>query len=73
MIKGKNNRFLSLFFPFFDIDVFDKKELDGEIISSTRIRGLLRQGAMEAAAKLLGQPYMIFGEVDDLSLYQMDN
>lgn len=47
----------------FEVNVFDKKELDGEMISSTRIRGLLRQGAMEAAAKLLGQPYMIFGEV----------
>lgn len=47
----------------FKVKAFDKKEIDGEIVSSTRIRTLLQKGDMEAAEKLLGAPYMIFGEV----------
>lgn len=47
----------------FQIQAFDKREMNNGIISSTRIRGLLQKGDMEAAAKMLGMPYMIFGEV----------
>jgi riboflavin kinase/FMN adenylyltransferase len=37
--------------------------MDGEIISSTRIRQCLRDGAVESAAKLLGRPFRLTGRV----------
>ncbi|HCC68312.1 MAG TPA: riboflavin biosynthesis protein RibF [Nitrospiraceae bacterium] len=37
--------------------------IDGEIVSSTKIRNLLRDGAVEHAAKLLGRHYAITGIV----------
>ncbi len=37
--------------------------LDGERISSTRIRAALRAGDFDAAARLLGRPYAIAGKV----------
>jgi len=37
--------------------------LDGEIISSTRIRQCLRDGAVEQAARLLGRPFLLTGRV----------
>ncbi|MDW8326563.1 MAG: bifunctional riboflavin kinase/FAD synthetase [Anaerolineales bacterium] len=37
--------------------------LDGEIISSTRIRQCLRDGAVEQAARLLGRPFRLSGRV----------
>jgi riboflavin kinase/FMN adenylyltransferase len=37
--------------------------MDGEVISSTRIRQSLRDGAVEAAAKLLGRPFTLSGVV----------
>lgn len=37
--------------------------LDGEIISSTRIRQCLRDGAVEQAARLLGRPFLLTGQV----------
>ena len=36
---------------------------DDSILSSTRIRGALRRGEVEAAAKALGRPYALFGTV----------
>lgn len=38
-------------------------EEDGMRISSTRIRTLLKEGAVEEAGRLLGQPYFLQGEV----------
>ena len=38
-------------------------EVDGERVSSTRIRGELEQGSFEQVAKLLGKPYSISGHV----------
>ena len=38
--------------------------LDGEIVSSTRIRGYLQAGEMEAAAKLLGRPWALADQVE---------
>ncbi len=38
-------------------------EVDGERVSSTRIRGLLELGDFEQAAELLGKPYRITGHV----------
>lgn len=37
--------------------------LDGERVSSTRIRAALQDGSFDAAARLLGQPYAIGGRV----------
>lgn len=37
--------------------------VDGEVISSTKIRDLLRAGDVEHAARLLGRPYAITGRV----------
>jgi riboflavin kinase / FMN adenylyltransferase len=37
--------------------------IDGEIISSTRIRQTLRDGAVEQAARYLGRPFRLTGEV----------
>jgi riboflavin kinase / FMN adenylyltransferase len=38
-------------------------EVDGETVSSSRIRGLLAAGEVEAAARCLGAPYLFEGEV----------
>lgn len=45
------------------LEVFDKVALEGDIVSSTRIRGELSKGNMELAARLLGEPYSITAEV----------
>lgn len=37
--------------------------VDGEIISSTRIRQCLRDGAVEQATRLLGRPFLLTGKV----------
>ena len=37
--------------------------MDGERISSTRIRQAIRDGSMEAAARMLGRPYTVEGRV----------
>jgi len=37
--------------------------LDGERVSSTKIRELLSDGDLEKAAELLGRPYEVMGEV----------
>jgi riboflavin kinase/FMN adenylyltransferase len=38
-------------------------EVDGETVSSTRIRALVAAGEMEAAQRCLGAPFMVEGEV----------
>lgn len=38
-------------------------ELDGQLVSSTRIREAIRQGNVEAASQMLGRPYAICGRV----------
>ncbi|HKS68825.1 MAG TPA: bifunctional riboflavin kinase/FAD synthetase [Ktedonobacterales bacterium] len=40
-----------------------EERVDGERVSSTRIRTLLRAGEAEAATRLLGRPYSLVGEV----------
>ncbi len=37
--------------------------LDGEVVSSTRIRELIRAGEVDAASQMLGRPYAICGRV----------
>jgi riboflavin kinase/FMN adenylyltransferase len=47
----------------FSVDVMAPIEIDGAVVSSTRIRNLLLAGDVEAAARLLGRPYSIRGRV----------
>lgn len=47
----------------YELCVFPKIKEDGEVISSTRIRGELAQGRIEKANCLLGDPYFVRGEV----------
>ena len=47
----------------FVCDVMPPALVDGEVVSSTRIRNLLLAGDVEAAARLLGRPYSVRGRV----------
>lgn len=47
----------------FTVHSVDAVRLDGEIVSSTRIRNLLAEGRVEDAARFLGRPYSLAGEV----------
>lgn len=47
----------------YELNVFPKKEMYGEVVSSTGIREQLRQGNIEIVNCLLGQPYFIYGTV----------
>ena len=47
----------------FETRVVDLLEVDGEVVSSSHIRGLVLGGAVEYADKLLGAPFTIIGEV----------
>lgn len=47
----------------FGVSNFGTLVLDGERVSSTRIRECLRQGELAAAERLLGHPYFIMGTV----------
>lgn len=45
------------------LEVFNLQRLGGDVISSSRIRGLLQQGGVEQARTLLGAPYSVRGAV----------
>lgn len=47
-----------------DCSVVDEVMLDGEAVSSTRIRALLEQGETIAAQRLLGHPHILGGTVE---------
>ena len=47
----------------FETKVAELVEVDGEIVSSTHIRGLIVAGEVEAAGRFLGLPYHLRGEV----------
>jgi riboflavin kinase/FMN adenylyltransferase len=47
----------------FTVRVFEPVLIDGEVISSTRIRQTLRDGAVEQAARYLGRPFQLTGKV----------
>jgi riboflavin kinase/FMN adenylyltransferase len=47
----------------FDTRVVDLVEVDGEIVSSSHIRGLILTGEVDLAARYLGAPFQIRGEV----------
>ncbi len=46
-----------------ETEIIDKVCIDGAQVSSTRIRGCVEAGDMEAAARLLGMPYPVSGTV----------
>jgi riboflavin kinase/FMN adenylyltransferase len=47
----------------FGVDVIDKVLVEGELVSSTRVRGYLRGGDLAAARRLLGRDYDLDGVV----------
>jgi riboflavin kinase/FMN adenylyltransferase len=47
----------------FETRVAPLLEIDGEIVSSSHIRGLILSGAVEYAGRLLGAPFLVAGEV----------
>ncbi len=47
----------------FDTRVVPLVEVDGEIVSSSRIRALVTAGEIESAARCIGGPFMLRGEV----------
>jgi riboflavin kinase / FMN adenylyltransferase len=47
----------------FETRVVELVELDGEVVSSTHIRGLVEGGLMERAATFLGSPFQLRGTV----------
>ena len=48
----------------FETHVVDEVQMDSLPVSSTRIRGEIAKGDMEAAARLLGRPYALCGVVE---------
>jgi riboflavin kinase/FMN adenylyltransferase len=49
--------------PRFETRVAPMLEVDGEVVSSSHIRGLIAGGAVEYADRLLGTPFQVCGEV----------
>ncbi|HEX2055853.1 MAG TPA: bifunctional riboflavin kinase/FAD synthetase [Nitrospiraceae bacterium] len=47
----------------FQVHAVPPVKLDGEVVSSTRIRRLIQAGDMEKGARFLGRPYAITGDV----------
>lgn len=47
----------------FDVSVMDPVSMDGSVVSSTLIRGLIAQGEMEECSRYLGRNYAIGGTV----------
>lgn len=48
----------------FWLEVVPPVEVDGQVVSSRAIRGLLMQGGVAEAQRLLGRPYCLAGEVE---------
>ena len=48
----------------YQVELIDKVRMDGEEVSSTRIREAVRTGQMEAAARMLGTSYSVSGTVE---------
>jgi riboflavin kinase/FMN adenylyltransferase len=47
----------------FEVRVVELLEIDGEVVSSSHIRGLILSGEIEYAGRLLGAPFLVSGEV----------
>lgn len=48
----------------YQVELIDKVMMDGEEVSSTRVREAVRLGQMEAASRMLGEPYSLTGIVE---------
>lgn len=48
----------------YQLELIEKVQVDGGEVSSTRVRGAVRAGQMEAAARMLGTPYSVSGLVE---------
>ncbi|HOK64441.1 MAG TPA: bifunctional riboflavin kinase/FAD synthetase [Bacillota bacterium] len=47
----------------FEVKIVPPFEIEGEVVSSTRIRELISDGDVERANRFLGRPYCVYGEV----------
>lgn len=47
----------------YQVELIDKVRVDGEEVSSTRVRQAVRDGEMEKASAMLGMPYRVSGKV----------
>lgn len=47
----------------YQVELIDKVNVDGEEVSSTRVREAVRAGRMEEASRMLGAPYSVSGRV----------
>lgn len=45
-------------------ELIDKVRVDGEEVSSTRVREAVREGRMESVTRMLGMPYCVSGRVE---------
>jgi riboflavin kinase/FMN adenylyltransferase len=61
--KARGDAELLLADERFETRVVELLEIDGEVVSSSHIRGLVLGGAVEYAGKLLGDPFTMSGEV----------
>ncbi|HTR74358.1 MAG TPA: riboflavin biosynthesis protein RibF [Solirubrobacterales bacterium] len=61
--KAKGNPAMLAAHPEFDTRVQKMIEVDGAVVSSSRIRGQVEAGDMVGARRCLGVPYMVEGEV----------
>jgi len=61
--KAKGDPAMLTAHPEFETRVVPLVEVDGETVSSTRIRALVAAGDMEGARHCLGAPFMVEGEV----------
>lgn len=61
--KAKGDPEMLAAHPEFETRVVPLVEVDGETVSSTRIRALVAAGDMEGARHCLGAPFMVEGEV----------
>lgn len=48
----------------YQVELIDKVMLDGEAVSSTRVREAVRRGEMETVSRMLGTPYCVTGQVE---------
>ena len=61
--KAKGNPEVLAAEPRFDTRIVPLLEIDGEIVSSSHIRGLILGGAVQYAGELLGAPFVIDNQV----------
>ena len=47
----------------YELVALPRREIDGEVVSSSRIRGLVLEGAADIASRLLGYPFRVSGTV----------